>query len=223
MRNASVGCSRSTSAKVAKLAPPRGMSTWLATEYGLPVSRTSASRKSSNRLLMPSAMARTIVARSACGIFPHGPLRAARAAATAASTSALPAVWAWAVTSPVIGYRTSNVLPVSTNLPFMKFGSCRTVISLRTLEPAFSVLFVLLLGRTLGQGLVACRPVCCGHLAEDDPDGFLLGHVGLHDGFGQLADQCPQLLRTASLRQRDFDQRHLFAAPDGDLAEGGEL
>src|SRR5258708_6943653 len=81
---------------------------------------------------MPSAMARTILARSACPILPHGPVRAARAAATAASTSALPAVWAWAVTSPVIGYRTSNVLPVSTNLPLMKFGSCRTVIFLRT-------------------------------------------------------------------------------------------
>ena len=103
-------------------------------------------------------MARTIVARSACGILPHGPLRAARAAATAASTSALPAVWAWAVTSPVIGYRTSNVLPVSTNLPLMKFGSCRTVISLR-MELAFSVLKVVLLGRTLGQGLVAGGPV----------------------------------------------------------------
>ena len=72
----------------------------VAGDRGLPVSRTSASRKSSNRLLMPSAIARTIVARSASGVAPPRAVEgAARAAATAASTSALPAIWAWAVTA----------------------------------------------------------------------------------------------------------------------------
>lgn len=73
--------------------------------------------------------------------------------------------------SPVIGYSTSNVLPVSTYLPLMKFGSCRTPICLGTLEPVFSVLSVLLLGRRLGHGVVAGGLVRLGYLADDDRTG----------------------------------------------------
>ena len=45
------------SANTLKLAAPRGMSRWRASDIGLPVSATSASRKSSKRALMPLASA----------------------------------------------------------------------------------------------------------------------------------------------------------------------
>ena len=76
------------SAKILKLAAPRGMSTCEASECGLPVSATSAARKSSNRLLISSATPSSIATRSLTDSSPHGPDSAALAAATAASTSA---------------------------------------------------------------------------------------------------------------------------------------
>src|SRR5213078_1058149 len=53
------------SAKTRKFAAPRGMSRWLASETGFPVSATSACRKSSKRFSIPSATARWSTRRCA--------------------------------------------------------------------------------------------------------------------------------------------------------------
>ena len=84
----SVGTFLTMSAKILKLAAPRGMSMCEASERGLPVSASSAARKSSKRRLISSATACRSSARLTTLIRPHSPLSAARPAATASSTSA---------------------------------------------------------------------------------------------------------------------------------------
>ena len=111
-RKASVGWLASVSEKALKLAAPRGISMCAAILCGLPVSRHSASRNSSKRSLMRSATLLSNSMRAAWVSLPQGSLRAARAAATAASTSSLPA----SCTSPIrllsTGLRFSKVLPL---------------------------------------------------------------------------------------------------------------
>src|SRR5260370_30626865 len=77
------------SAKILKLAAPRGISTWEARLFGLPVSATSAARKSSKRRMVSSATASRRATRSLTDIVPHGPSLGARAAATAPLPSGL--------------------------------------------------------------------------------------------------------------------------------------
>ena len=159
------------------------------------MSRTSASRKSSNRLLMPSAI----------GTDHRGALRLRHLAPRAVEGGTgscdrgvhLSLAGGVGLGGDLTGDRVQDVERVA-GLDELAIDEVRQLPNsdflahLGTL--AFSVLIVLLLGRTLGQGLVAGGPVRLGHLTEDDPHGLLLGHVGLHHGFGQLADQCLQLL-----------------------------
>src|SRR5574337_497948 len=116
----SVGTFFTTSAKTLKLAAPRGMSMCAAKLRGLPVSAHSASRNSSKRALISATRASSNSTRRASGIWPQGPFRAARAAATAASTSALPASATRPITAWVVGVRLSNHWPVATYSPLMK-------------------------------------------------------------------------------------------------------
>ena len=91
------------SANTAKLAAPRGMSTWLASEAGLPVSRISAARNSSKRAVMPSTSLRSSATRSGTLMRLQGPLRALRAAVTARSTSSAEASVTSETTSSLAG------------------------------------------------------------------------------------------------------------------------
>src|SRR5574338_56747 len=116
----SVGTFFTTSAKTLKLAAPRGMSMWEARLLGLPVSAHSASRNSSKRALISATRASRSSTRRVSVIRPQGPFRAARAAATAASTSALPASATRPITAWVVGVRLSNHWPVATYSPLMK-------------------------------------------------------------------------------------------------------
>jgi hypothetical protein len=107
----SVGSLLITSANTRKFAAPRGMSMWLAIDTGLPVSAISAARKSSKRRSISSATAWSMALRSLIGIDPHAPPSAARAAFTAASTSAFEASWTMPISEPSSGERFSNVAP----------------------------------------------------------------------------------------------------------------
>ena len=89
-RKASVGWLARVSEKALKLAAPRGISIWAAILRGLPVSKHSAVKNSSKRSLMRLATLFSKAMRSAWVILPQGPFKAARAAATAASTSVFP-------------------------------------------------------------------------------------------------------------------------------------
>nr|ART37720.1 E192 [uncultured bacterium] len=88
----------------------------------MPLSATSAAANSAARAWMPCASFINRSMRSAIGILPQGPLRAARAAATAWSTSALPPSCTLAMTWPVAGLMSSKVRPLAepTNSPLMK-------------------------------------------------------------------------------------------------------
>ena len=94
-----------------------------ARETGLPVSAISACRKSSKRLLISATMASSMLQRSTTDSLPQGPFRAALAAATAASTSGLPASWTMPIRELSTGLRFSYRLPLAldTYSPLMKF------------------------------------------------------------------------------------------------------
>jgi len=77
------------SAKTRKFAAPRGMSRWLASEHGAPVSATIGLQEIVEALFrIPSATLRSRSTRACSAILPQGPLSAAFAPRTAASTIA---------------------------------------------------------------------------------------------------------------------------------------
>ncbi len=80
---------------------------------GLPLSSESIWEKSSRCASTRSASRQIALPRS-CGVISrHGPFSAARAAATARSTSSAPARGARAISEPVAGSNTGNVSPLA--------------------------------------------------------------------------------------------------------------
>ena len=86
---------------------------------GLPLWMVSSRATSSAFSIRRSASRLTRRPRSRADIFPQGPSSAARAAATAASTSGAPADATEAITSSVAGLTTSIVLPDADGTPFV--------------------------------------------------------------------------------------------------------
>src|SRR5262249_39427768 len=100
-----------------------GRSAAFATLYGLPLSRASSWASSSACFSMRSASLYIRLPRCAADIFFQGPFsNAARAAATALSTSAASASATWVMTSPVEGLMVGNDFPeaASTHLLLMR-------------------------------------------------------------------------------------------------------
>src|SRR5215831_5810933 len=105
------------------------MSSALTDEIALPTLRTSSSASSLRFATIASASACRSRERSVGGVFPHGPSRAARAASTARSTSASPAIATRARDSPVAGSESSRASPAcgSTCSPLMNSPYSRSV------------------------------------------------------------------------------------------------
>src|SRR6266849_3156937 len=100
----------------------RGRSAVSATLYGLPLSSASSCASSSIFFSIRSARRWSSSPRCEADILRHGPFsNAARAAATALSTSAASASATWVIASPVEGLMVGNVLPetASIHLPFI--------------------------------------------------------------------------------------------------------
>src|SRR3954468_10882002 len=115
---------RAAPAKKRRLSTMNGISSSLNEPMGLPALSDSSSASSSVRASSASASRRRASARSAGVVAAHAG-KAARAAATARSTSALVELGAWAISWPVAGFRTLVVPPsaASANSPSMKFRS----------------------------------------------------------------------------------------------------
>src|SRR5204863_5133205 len=98
-------------------------------EIALPTLRTSSSASSLRLATIASASACSKRERSVGGVLPHGPASAARAASTARSMSASPAMATRASASPVAGSVRSRTSPDcgSTSSPLMKSPYSRLV------------------------------------------------------------------------------------------------
>src|SRR5436190_11432570 len=127
------GCERpliepTTEAKKRKFSTAPATSA-LTEEIALPTLRTSSSASSLRFATIASASAWRSRDRSVGGVFPHGPASAARAASTALSISASPAIATRASAAPVAGSVRSRSSPDwgSTSSPLMKSPYSRSV------------------------------------------------------------------------------------------------
>ena len=196
----------------------------------MPTLRDSSSASSLRFATIASASACSRRERSFGGVLPQGPSSAARAASTARSTSASPAIAARPSASPVAGSTTSRDSPeaASTGSPSMKSPCSLPVATAtsRTISVDRRPMLCAQWDPRSGPGVCRCRRI--GQVS--DPRGDARGdRHGEHDRRRSGADPGPGPARrsssasTASRRSRSRSSAIMVPYGDDEPEKGDEI